>query len=341
MIVFALVTVVALAQRNPPLRLLKTTSLPGFEDCDFDHFVADFKGNRLLLAAEGHKAVEVFDLRTGIHLRSITGLGEPHAVVYLADSNRFVVSHEAGHPGAGMFSLVSGVTYKITDTIKFSHDGADDAVCDPARKYCYVSEHRVVGAREVLLYVIDMGNFKHIGDITLPGNRAEAMAIEHSGNRLFVNLTGAEEVGVVDLKTRQVIARWPVPETHAPVALALDEANHRLFTAGRNPDRLIVFDTDSGKVVASLPCVGQSDDISYDAARKRVYVSGEGSTSVFEQGDADHYEHLAEIPTASYGSTSLFVPELNRLYIALSAGKHSGKQEPETKVGLMIFQTQP
>ena len=100
--------------------------------------------------------------------------------------------------------------------------------------------------------------------------------------------------------------------------------------------RVIAFDTDTGKVLANLPCAGVLDDMSYDAAHKRIYVTGDGTTSVFQQRDADHYEHIAEIPTGFQGKTSLFVPELNRLYVELS-----GKAKPEAKLALMIFLAQP
>ena len=81
--------------------------------------------------------------------------------------------------------------------------------------------------------------------------------------------------------------------------MALDEAEHRLFVVTRAPARLAVLDTKSGRVVAALPCVQNSDDVYYDAARKRIYVpGGEGYISVFQQEDADHYGLLGKIPSA-------------------------------------------
>jgi hypothetical protein len=96
-----------------------------------------------------------------------------------------------------------------------------------------------------------------------------------------------------------------------------------------------VFNTDNGKVVASLPCVGVNSDMSIDVAHKRIYVTGSDTASVFEQRDADHYEHIAEVPTAYRAKSSIFVPQLNRLYIA-----DSGKGKPDAKLALQIFETQ-
>lgn len=115
----------------------------------------------------------------------------------------------------------------------------------------------------------------------------------------------------------------------------MDEHNHRLFTATRKPAEFIVFDTNTGKTVATLPCVGVNSNTSIDAARKRSYVTGSEAASVFEQRDPDHYERIAEVPTAYRAKSSIFVPELKRLYVA-----DSGKSKPEAKLALQIFEVQ-
>jgi DNA-binding beta-propeller fold protein YncE len=182
--------------------------------------------------------------------------------------------------------------------------------------------------------IIDAENFKHTGDFTLPGKRSEAMVFNRAGKTMYVNLT--DEVGVVDLATRQLTARWPVPDAHVQNSMALDEPNHRLFIATRTPPTFFVFNTDTGKVITSLPCVGVNDDMTFDAKRKRIYVTGDGAASVFAQRDADHYEHIVDVPTGFRAKTSLYVPELNRLYIAISGGNKADAQ-----VAVQIYQVQP
>jgi DNA-binding beta-propeller fold protein YncE len=122
----------------------------------------------------------------------------------------------------------------------------------------------------------------------------------------------------VDLETRKVLASWPSPEAKGLNGLAFDKVNHRLFSATRNPAKLWILDTNTGRVVATFPCTSYNDHLIFDAARKRIYITGTETASVFEQRDADHYEHIAEVPTGYRAKTSLFVPELNRIYIALS-----------------------
>ena len=332
----------ALGQDAGPLQLVQTVPLPDYVG-DFEHFAADIKGNRLFLIAEDHKTVEVLDPHTGARISTITGFPHPHAIVYLPGPDKIFVAD--GDDDFGVVEMVSGADYKIVDQMKLP-PGVDCAVYNPVNKYLYVeSASSRAGAKTHVLSIIDTATFKNTGEITLPGAYSEAMAIDQAGKKLYINLAAVDEVGVVDLETRQLISRWPIPAAHDN-ALALDEPNQRLFTVSHNPPKLFVFDTETGKVIFSHPCVYNSDDMSYDAARKHIYITGDGATSVFEQRDADHYEHIVDLLTGYRAKTSLFVPEWNRLYIAVSSRgqRHGGKlvtPEPGSKVEVRIYQAEP
>ncbi len=319
------------AQVKQPLKLVATTPLPGFSG-DFDHFALDLKGKRLFLTAEDHKTVDVFDLE-GKHLKSITGFGQPHAALFLRESNKLIVTD--GDDDFGRVELVSGEDYKILGTIKLPN-GVDSAVFDPTSQYYYVASGGEESAKTHVLSIIDTRTFKQVGEIALPGNQSEAMAINKAGKIMYVNLKGTNEVGVVDLEARKVIARWLIPEAQTANALALDEPNHRVFIATRKPPTFFVFDTGTGKVVAKLPCAAQNDDMWRDLRRKRIYVTGTETTTVFEQRDADHYTHIADVPTGFRARTSILVPESNRLYIAVS-----GKGKADAKLALQVYELQP
>jgi len=319
------------AQVKQPLKLVATTPLPGFSG-DFDHFALDLKGQRLFLTAEDHKTVEVFDL-DGKHLHSVTGFGQPHAALFLPESNKLIVTD--GDDDFGRVEMVSGADYKILSTIKLPN-GVDSAVFDPTSHYYYVASGGAESARTHVVSIIDTKTFKQVGEIALPGNQSEAMAINKAGKIMYVNLKGTNEVGVVDLEARKVIARWLIPEAQTANALALDEPNHRVFIATRKPPTFFVFDTGTGKVVAKLPCAAQNDDMWRDLRRKRIYVTGTETTTVFEQRDADHYTHIADVPTGFRARTSILVPESNRLYIAVS-----GKGKADAKLALQVYELQP
>jgi DNA-binding beta-propeller fold protein YncE len=319
-----------MAQEKQPLKLITTTPLPGFSG-DFDHFAVDLQGKRLFLAAEDHKTVEVFDL-DGKPIHSITGFGQPHALVFLPDQNKLIVTDGDDF---GMVELVSGGTYKILDTIKLPN-GVDSAVFNPVNQYYYVASGGEEGAKSHLLSIIDTKTFKHVGDITLPGSESEAMVIDKAGKKMFVSLRATDEIGVVDLETGKVVARWPIPQAETANALAFDEPDHRIFIATRKPPKFFVFDSDTGNVVTTLPCAPLHDDLLYDVANKRIYVTGSEKTTVIEQKDADHYTHLADVTTGFRAKTSILVPELNRVYLAVS-----GKGKPDAKLALLVYEIQP
>jgi DNA-binding beta-propeller fold protein YncE len=319
------------AQEKVLLKLIATTPLPGFSG-DFDHFGLDLKGKRLFLTAEDHKTVEVFDLE-GKRIKSITGFGQPHAILFLPATNNFIVTDGDGF---GMVELVSGVDYKILSTIKLP-PAVDGATFNPVDKYYYVeSGGKKPGGKTHLINIIDTKTFKLVGEITLPGNHSEAMAITRDGKKLYVNLSGPKEIGVIDLSTRKLTASWPIPEAETPNSMALDEPNHRLFIATRTPPKFFVFDTDTGKVITTLPCSGFNDDMSFDVAHKRIYLSGSETTTVIAQTDANHYSHVADVPTGYRAKTSLLVPQLNRFYVAVS-----GKGKEGAQLAVQVFDVQP
>ena len=319
------------AQEKTPMKLVATTPLPGFTG-DFDHFGLDLKGKRLFLAAEDHKTVEVFDL-DGKRLTSITGFGQPHAILYMPEVNKLIVTDGDGF---GMVELVSGEDYKILNSIKLP-PGVDGAVFNPVNHNYYVeSGGAETGGQTHKINIIDTKAFKLVGDITLPGNHSEAMAISRDGKKMYVNLTGPKEVGVVDLNTRELIARWPITGAETPNSMALDEPDHRLFIATRNPPKFFVFDTDTGKIVTTVACSAFNDDMWFDVARKRIYLSGSETTTVLARKDADHYEFVAEVPAGYRAKTSLYVPQLNRFYAAVS-----GKGKPDAQLAVKVFDVQP
>lgn len=124
---------------------------------------------------------------------------------------------------------------------------------------------------------------------------------------------------------QSVLSTWPLENVQANFPMALNEETHRILVATRKPAKLVVLDAGSGNRVAELDCAGDADDLFYDAAKKLIYVScGEGMIDVFAERDPDHYQEVVRIPTAAGARTSLWVPELNRLFLA--APSRGGQQ---------------
>jgi len=286
------------------LELIATIALPGVKG-RIDHLSADVAGHRLFVAALGNDTVEVLDTQRG-QRRSIAGLGEPQGVLYLA--NRLFIANGSGDrvdvvdaDSLAVLERISG----MPDADNVRHDASAGKV--------------VVGYGKGALRFIDPQTGESAGEIALPGH-PESFQLEQAGRRAFVNVPTAHAVVVVDREKRTALANWSTGAAVANFPMALDEAGHRLFVGTRMPAALLVFDTESGKVVARLSIGGDTDDLFFDAERKRLYViCGEGRVEVVRQAAPDRYVTEETIRTAARARTGLFVPEESRLYVAAPA----------------------
>jgi DNA-binding beta-propeller fold protein YncE len=314
------------AQDRRPLKLVATIPLPGLHDGDFDHFAPDVAGHRLFLTAEENEKVVVLDTSGNTVIHTMEEIKAPHAILYRPDLKKlFIVEGDAS-----AVRVYDSDNYKLSGEIKLSID-ADSIAYDAAKNYLYV----VNGGREAhtpysLISVVDTNSMKKLRDIKINSNHVEAIVLEKSGPRLFCNITGENAIGVMDRDKSSLKTTWPLPAGDTQnVAMALDEANHRLFVVTRKPGKLIVFNSDDGKLIADLPAVGFVDDMSYDAKHKRLYLAGDQSVDVFEQKDADHYALLAKIPGSFRAKTGILVPELDRYYLAVP---HHENKDAEVRV---------
>ncbi len=308
----ALFAIPARGQVDSPLKLAQTLTLPSDIKGNFDHFGVDLKGNRLFATPEGYKAVLVFELKSGKPIHTITGIGKPHAVLYREDLDRIYVTDG----DAGDVKIFDGKTYALLSSVKLLED-ADSIGYDPKTKYLYIDN----GGGDVhqtysMLSVVDTTAGKKLADIKIEGETLEAMALESSSPRLYVNNKAKNQVDVVDRDKRTVVASWPVTKCKTNVAMAFDEANHRLFVACRT-GQIAVLDTQSGKEIAALPITKGVDDLVYDPASKRIYAACDGNVDVYQQSGPDQYKLLAQVPTATMGRTARLVPELKRYFVAV------------------------
>ncbi len=314
------------AQHPAPLKLIQTISLPGLKEGDFDHFAIDLNGHRLFLTAEANELVEVFDTQRNKLIHTIRGIEAPHSMVYRADLKQlFVVDGDASE-----IKAFETNTYGLVGHVGLYLD-ADSKAYDAETKLMYV----VSGGREAhtpysYISVVDTTQSKKLQDTKIDANWLEGLALEKRGSRLFVNITAENAVGVMDRNQLSITAKWPIPsDTQQNLPLFLDEPNHRLLLTTRKSPKLVVIDSDTGKVTTSVPCVGMVDDITYDAKLKRVYLSGDQFVEIFKQDDADHYTSLGKIASGFRAKTAIFVPELNRYFLALP--RHD-KREAEVRV---------
>ena len=321
----------AQAEGTAPLRLLGRTAVPGFEG-DFDHFGVDLQGRRLFLAGEEQGTLEVFDLISGKHLRTVKGLGEPHAVHYQAASGRIVVSNS----GAGGSQVLDGKTYAVLSSLALK-PGADVMSHDASTQQLWL----VTGGKNAepkmahtFVARVDAATGRVLGETEFDTDFTEAIAFEQKGTRAFVNVSGRSEIAVLDKRSGQVLATWPVAEGQHNAPMALDEANQRLFVVTRKPFKLVVINTTSGASVASFDAPQRTNELIYDRDNGRLYLTGDDHIAVFAQRSADVYEEIARVASDKGAKTAILIPELNRLFVAV-AGKGA------TKAGVLRYEVLP
>jgi DNA-binding beta-propeller fold protein YncE len=312
---FAIVLLVnSLAVGQEALTLKAHIALPNVNG-RMDHFGVDVKGQRLFVSALGNHTVEVLDVQAGKRLRPLTDLEEPQGLFFDPSTNRFFVA-----TGDGATRIYDGTTFQLLQTVKLVDD-ADNIRYDARNRGVivgYGGEKALRGRPEGsgALAFIDT-NGKQSGDIVVDAH-PESFQLEKNGTRVFINVPDKKEIQVADVVKKTTLARWPTTAATTCFPMAFDEAHQRLFVGCRMPARLLVYDTASGKLVASPEIVTDTDDLFYDAARGRVYIiGGQGFIDVLRQKDADHYERIARYATPAGTRTGLFVPDWAKLFAAV------------------------
>jgi DNA-binding beta-propeller fold protein YncE len=271
-----------------------------------DHLAIDLSRQRLFVAELGNDSVGVVELKRGT-VRTLGELNEPQGVGYVPSTDTLYVANARD----GAVRLFQGAGLMPAGQIILGGD-ADNIRVDDAAHLIFV------GYGNGALAVIDALSRRRIADIPLRAH-PESFQLEPTGRRIFVNVPDASEIGVVDRVTGKPIATWRTDSLRANFPLALDEAHRAVLAIFRHPAKVGVFRAEDGHLVTTVSTCGDADDLFIDAKRNRIYVScGEGYLAVLALQNG-RYEELARIATAPGARTSLFVPEIDRLLLAVRA----------------------
>ena len=287
-----------------------------------DHMAVDLKRQRLFVAELGNDSLAVIDLTNRKLIHTITGLKEPQGVGYESSTDTLYVANA----GDGSVRLFEGSDYNSAGRIELGSD-ADNIRVDPATKRVFI------GYGSGALAVIDPSTRGKVGDIPLKAH-PESFQIDPNTSRIFVNLPDARSIAVVDRISQKEIGTWTLTDQGANFPMALDHVRRLVLVMFRAPAELGVFSMTDGKLVATAETCADADDLFIDAKRSRVYVScGAGFLDVLEANEVA-YRRIARIPTVSGARTSLFVPELDRLLVAVRASS----EEP---AAVWVFRPMP
>src|SRR5216684_1695009 len=247
-----------------PLQLEEQIPVPGVAG-RLDHFTADGKRRRLFVSALGNNTLEVIDVFAGRVIHSIKGLAQPQGPLYVPGVDKLYVANAED----GKVRVYDGTTYTLRKTIDFGKD-PDNMRYDEASKTVFVG----FGEDDGGIAMIDPKTDERVGQVYKTEGHPESFQVEVSGGHIFANVPDAGMVvESIDRKTGAV-TKWPLKGLKGNYAMALDEANHRLFTITRKVPMMVVLDTQTGNEIARLRAAGECDDVFFDASRKRIYVIG-------------------------------------------------------------------
>jgi DNA-binding beta-propeller fold protein YncE len=232
--------------------------------------------------------------------------------------------------GDGSCLVLDGTDLHLIKRIELQ-PGPDAGIYDPKTRIFYVGNGGR-GAKADFSYLseISVDKAKEVGRIRIEAANLESMAIDHRADRLYVNLRDQKKIGVVDLKAQKVVDTWIVPDLNLNTPLAYDAANHRLFIGARKPGKLYILNSENGSVIHTLDIADIADDMTYDGAHHRIYVSAAEGLNVIAQKDADHYEIVEKQDTRG-GKTSVYVPQVKQFYVAYT------KSDLAPVAGLQVY----
>lgn len=301
-----------------------------------DHCSFDPATGRLFVAGTENRSLEVVNVRTRRHERSIPGIKEPQGVLFLPRFNRVFVASR----GDGTLRSFDAQTFvegawadlgRNVDNVRFDADSGTIYVAangaDGTGTFDALDLHALLPTSQggkpfpprsrADFYLSQPRRADAKASLTI-GAQLESFQLDRARHRAYINVPDQHVVAVVDTRTMSVTARWPVPfKRNFP--LAFSASRDRVFVASRNPPRLLVYRAEDGKLLSQQPCAGDADEVFYDGASGRLFVIGgedRGKISVFD-ARLDTPRLLQAVQTAPRARTGFFIPSLRLLAVAV------------------------
>lgn len=303
--VFAFCASVSVTHAAEPLALEAKIAL-GNVAGRIDHLAIDLPRQRLFVAELGNNSVGIVDLKERKLIRTILGLKHPQGVGYHQPTDTLYVANAAD----GSVRIFRGPDYSAIGKIELNND-ADNVRLDA------IANRIIIGYGNGALAVIDPESHRKVADIPLKAH-PEGFQLDAKSHQIFVNVPDAHSISVIDLLGEKQKGNWAITDARGNFPMAIDHASSQVIAVFRSPAKLRAYSMQTGKIVNELDICGDSDDVFFNAKRRQLYVScGAGFIDVIDASGT--YERVAHIPTVPGARTSLFVPELNRFFLAVRA----------------------
>jgi YVTN family beta-propeller protein len=299
------------------IHLLKSVTLGG--DTFWDCLTPDASNHRLFIAHGSH--VVVADSRTGASVGDIPDVNGAHEVAVANSFNR-------GYATAGKTDSVvvfDAKTLKTTGTIKVG-SRPDGILYDPTTRRVFTFN---AGSKDST--VIDVASGTVDGTIPL-GGKPEFAVLDGKGH-IFDNIEDTSEIVEIDAKSMSVMKRWKLAPCTEPSGLAFDRAHHRLFAACDN-EMMAAVDSETGKIVATVPSGKGADGAGFDAKSGNVLIpeGGDARMSVIHEVTPNSYKLIENVPTQKGARTMDLDPATGRIYTVTAELTPDPGQHPPYKM---------
>jgi DNA-binding beta-propeller fold protein YncE len=280
-------------------KIIQKIQLQG--DGFWDYLNAD-DATGMLYVSHG-KMVNIVDMKTGASVATITDVNGVHGIAIAPEFNKGFISNGAD----SNVTVFNTKDFKVIEKVAVTGRNPDAILYEPFTKSIITWNGRSSNAT-----VIDAKTDKVIQTIALAG-KPEA-AVSDGKGKVFVNIEDKSEISMISTKTWKVEQTWSISPGEGPSGLALDNVNHRLFSA---TDKLmVVLDAETGKVITTLPTGGRVDGAGFDPGLKRAYSScGEGVLTVVQEETPNSFKVLANIPTQAGARTISVSEKTHRIYL--------------------------
>jgi len=278
------------------------TEIPIGGEGGWDILTIDSNAQRLYLSHA--TKVVVVDLQKNVVAGEIADTPGVHGFVAVPELQRGFSSNGK----EAKSSVVDLKTLKTTSKVD-TGQSPDAIVYEPKHREVYVFNHTGNSAT-----VIDAKTAKVVATISLDGS-PEFAAVDENAGRVYCNIEDKSEVTAIDTTKHEVVAKWQLAPGEEPSGIALDAPHHRLFSGCHNK-MMTMLDTETGKVVATVPIGAGVDGCAFDDANQLAFAScGDGTTTIAKEEAPDKLTVLQTLKTERSARTMALDPKTERIYL--------------------------
>jgi YVTN family beta-propeller protein len=223
-------------------------------------------------------------------------------------------------------SVVDLATLKTVSKVD-TGESPDAMVYEPRRGEVYVFNHKGNSAT-----AIDAKLATAVATIPLGGS-PEFAAADGLAHRVYCNLEDKNEVAVIDTMKHEVVAEWPLAPGEGPSGIAFDLAHHRLFIGCHNK-MMVMLDTDTGKVVTTVPIGAGVDGCAFDDGNQLAFAScGDGTTTIAKELTPLKLTVVQTLRTERGARTMALDPRTHRIYLPTAQFQPAPSSSPGMSPG--------